>query len=67
MSRGEGRRRVLEPVLLWLWCRLLSVLRIRPLAWEPPCAAGVALKSKKRKMVLDDLASLFSRAWERIK
>ena len=31
-------------VLLWLWCRLAGVAVIRPLAWEPPYAAGVALK-----------------------
>ena len=29
-------------MLLWLWCRLAA--QIRPLAWEPPYAAGVALK-----------------------
>ena len=35
--------------LLWLWCRPAAVALIRPLAWEPPCAVGAALKSKKRK------------------
>ena len=30
-------------MLLWLWCRLAAVAPIRPLAWEPPCAAGVTL------------------------
>ena len=34
---------------LWLWCRLVAVAPIRPLAWEPPYAAHVALKSKKKK------------------
>ena len=45
-----------------LWCRWQTKLRsgvavavaqavapVRPLAWEPPYAAGVALKSKKKK------------------
>ena len=30
------------PVLLWLWCGLAAVAPIRPLAWEPPYAMGVA-------------------------
>lgn len=32
--------------LLWPWCRLAAAAPIPPLAWEPPCAAGVALKQK---------------------
>ena len=35
--------------MLWLWRRLAATAPIRPLAWEPPYAVGVALKSKKRK------------------
>ena len=35
--------------LLWLWCRMAAVAPIRPLAWEPPYHAGVALKMQKRK------------------
>ena len=35
--------------LLWLWCRLAAVAPIRPLAWELPCATGMALKEKKKK------------------
>ena len=35
--------------LAWLWHRLAAVTPIRPLAWEPPYAAGAALKSKKKK------------------
>jgi len=34
-------------VLLWLWCRLAAAALIRPIAWEPPYAAGVALKRQK--------------------
>ena len=34
---------------LWLWCRLAATALIRPPAWEPPYAAGVAIKRKKKK------------------
>ena len=40
---------VKDPVLLWLWCRPAAVALIRPLAWEPPYTAGVALKRQKHK------------------
>ena len=33
----------LDPVSLWLWCELAAVAPIRPLAWEPPNAAGAVL------------------------
>ena len=36
-------------MLLWLWCRPAGAALIRPLAWEPPYAPGVVLKSKKEK------------------
>ena len=36
------------PALLWLWCRPVATTPIRPLAWEPPCAEGVALKRQKK-------------------
>ena len=49
VSWGVGRRHGSDPVLLWLWCRPAAVAPIRPLAWEPPYAAGVALKIKKFK------------------
>ena len=35
--------------MLWLWCRLAAATPIQTLAWEPPCAMGVALKKKKKK------------------
>ena len=41
MSCGVGLRCGLDPALLWLWCR--------PLAWEPPYAAGAALEETKKK------------------
>ena len=34
---------------LWLWRRLGAAAPIRPPAWEPPYAAGVALKRQKKK------------------
>ena len=34
--------------LLWFWHRPVATALIRPLAWEPPYAAGVALEKAKR-------------------
>ena len=48
--RGVGRRRSLDPMLLWLWHRPAATALIQPLTWELPCAAGVALKRKKKKL-----------------
>ena len=47
MSCGVGCRHSLDLMLLWLWCRPAAAGPIRPLAWELPCAAGVALEKKK--------------------
>ena len=33
----------------WLWRRPAAIAPIRPLAWEPPYAAGEALKQKRKK------------------
>ena len=43
-----------NPAWLWLWCRMAAAVPIRPLAWEPPYAASVALKKdqKKKKSVM---------------
>ena len=49
MSRGVGCRCGLDPKLLWLWHRPVATALIRSLAWEPPCAVGVALKRQKKK------------------
>ena len=49
MSCAVGHRRVSDLALLWLWHRLAATALIQPLAWEPPCAVGVALKSQKKK------------------
>ena len=35
--------------LLWLWHRLADAAPFRPLAWELPYAAGVALNRIKKK------------------
>ena len=35
-------------MLPWLWCSPVAVALIGSLAWEPPYAAGVALKSKTK-------------------
>ena len=48
MSCSVGCTLGLDPSLPWLWHRLEAVDPIRPLAWEPPCAAGVALKGKTK-------------------
>ena len=48
MSCGVGRRCGLDLELLWP--RWAGTAVIRPLAWEPPYAQGLALeKSKKKK------------------
>ena len=48
MSCGVGLRHSSDAALLWLWCRLAATAPSRPLAWEPPHAAGVALEKAKR-------------------
>ena len=49
LSCGIGRRRGSDLALLWLWCRLVATAPVRPLAWEPPYAMGVAQKRQKTK------------------
>ena len=49
VSCGVGRTCGSDLVLLWLWRRLAATALIRPLSWESPYAAGVALKGKKKK------------------
>ena len=70
-----GCRRGSDPALLWLWRRLAATALIRPLAWEPPYAAGAAqeitkrLKKKKTIEWINDhrhdciTSSLSSRHW----
>ena len=49
VSCGVGCRCGSDLALLWLWCRPTAVALIGPLAWEPPYATGVALKSKQQQ------------------
>ena len=44
MNCSAGRRLSSDLMLLWLWHRPAAVAPIYPLAWELPCAMGVALK-----------------------
>ena len=37
--------------MLWLWCRPEATAPVGPLVWEPPNAAGVALKRQKHKNI----------------
>ena len=39
---------VKDLALLWLWCRPAATAPIQPLAWEPPCAVGAALKRQNK-------------------
>ena len=47
MSCGVGHRCGSNLMLLWLWPAAIAL--IRPLAWEPPCVMGEALKRKKKR------------------
>jgi len=49
VSCGVGCRHGSDPVSLWLWHRLAATAPIRPLAWEPPYAAGAAQEMAKRQ------------------
>ena len=51
MSCGVGCRCNLDPLLLWLWCRLAAAALIGPIAWEIPYASGAALKSKIKREI----------------
>ena len=61
LSRGS-----LDLALLWLWCRPVAVAPIQPLAWEPPYAAGVALKRQKtkKKMIFFQMTAQLSQCYE---
>ena len=51
MSCGVGRSRGSDPELLWLWCRQVATAPIRPQAWEPPYAMGVAQEMAKKTYI----------------
>ena len=44
-------------MLLWLWHRPATAAPIGPLAWELPCAEGVAQKRQKKKKKKKDIIS----------
>ena len=46
---GVGGRHGSDPVLLWLWRRLVATALIRPLAWDPPYAVGAAQEIAKKR------------------
>ena len=50
VSCGIDRRHGSDLVLLWLWHRPAAAAPVRPLVWEPPYAAGVALKRQEDKI-----------------
>ena len=41
--------------LLSLWCRPAAIAPIGPLAWEPPYAAGAALKKERKRKKINFL------------
>ena len=49
MDSGVVHRRGLDLALLWLWSRSAATVPIRPLAWEPPYAAGAAQEMAKKQ------------------
>ena len=49
MSCDVGCRHGLDPMFLWLWRSLVATALIRPLAWEPQYATGVAQEMAKRQ------------------
>ena len=59
MSCGVGRRRCSDLALLWLWRRPAATAPIRPLAWEPPYAVGVAPEMAKRQKKKKEYMYLF--------
>ena len=60
MSCGVGHRHGSDPTVLWLWRRLVPTAPIGSLAWESPCAVGVALLKKKRQKKLEFMKNVHS-------
>ena len=48
-SCSIDHKRGSDPALQWLWHRLAAAALVRPLAWEPPYAAGSALKRQNNQ------------------
>ena len=62
MSCGVGLRCGLDPMLLWLWHRLVATALFGPLAWEPPYALGVALKKNNNNTLWDKIPHVLQRS-----
>ena len=48
MSCGVGHRHGSDPMLLWLWYRLVAKVLIRPLVWELPYCLKFGNNQKKQ-------------------
>ena len=46
VSCSVGHRHGSDLAWLWLWCKPAAAALLHPLAWEPPCVTGSALKKK---------------------
>ena len=57
LSCAVGHRCSSDSEFLWLWLWLAAGTLIRPLAWEPPYAIGVALRNKKQTNKQQKLSS----------
>ena len=62
MSCGVGRRHNSDLALLWPWCRPVATAPIRPLAWKPPYAAGVALERPRQRLWGEEGSRISQRA-----
>ena len=70
MSCGVGCRLGSDPTLLWFWRGPGATAPIRPLAWEPPYAAGAAqqmAKDKKKKKKKDSNISIVEMRFREVK
>ena len=56
MNCSVGSRHGSDPALLWLWRRPAATAQIQPLAWEPPYAAGIAIKKQTNQRTFQNLA-----------
>ena len=45
-------RSQMDPMLLWLWCRLATIGPIQPLAWELPYASGKKQEKKNNNLTI---------------
>ena len=59
MSCGVGHRHGSDLALLWLWHRSAATAPTGPLAWEPPYAAGVALKKRQEKKKKENTVHMY--------